>query len=138
MARSQRELWANLQHPAFGGPVVPVVVELEPGTTNAEYVVFTPTRDMALRRAYVAARADLSAATATATIEDTTAGEDLTSELDLSTNLGGDASDKFTLNRDNAEKVPEGNVVVLDYDSDTDPNELVLVMEWELLELKHD
>lgn len=137
MTRSKRELWTGLVHPEFGGPVFPVVASLTPGVTNAEYVIFTAPRNVAIRRASVAARADLSAATATATIENTTDSEDLTSELDLSTNLSGDASDDFVM-ADPADFIDEGDVVVLDYDSDTDPNELVVVMEIELLELKHD
>lgn len=136
MARNKPELWHSLTSPQVSGPVFPVATELSPGTTNAEYVVFTATRNIAIRRASVAARADLSTATATATLENTTDSEDLTSELDLSSNLDGDASDDFDMN-DNADLIEEGDVIVLDYDSDTDPNELVLVLEVELREIKY-
>lgn len=140
MARRQRELWANLQSPQFGGPVFPVTAVLEPGTTNAEKVIFVAPRDVAIRRAFVAARADMGAATATVTLENVTDSEDLSGELDLSSggvDLDGNDYEPFVLNS-NADKIDEGDIVVVDYDSNTDPGELVIVMEIELLELKND
>lgn len=134
--RTPQELWANLQHfRSYGGAVIPVSTELAPGTTNAEYVIFTATRDVAIRRASVAARADMGTATATATLQNATDSEDISSSLDLSSNLDGDASDDFSMNG-NADLIEEGDVIIVDYDSDTDPNELVIVLEVELLEHK--
>lgn len=136
----QRELWAGLVHPTFGGPVMPVSVVLTPGTTGAEYVIFVATRDCAVRRARVAARADLGAATATLTLENVTDSEDISSEMDVSSSgvdLSGNDSAEFVLN-DNAEKIEEGDILVVDYDSDTDPSELVIVLEIEFLEIKED
>lgn len=137
MARTPREAWDSLlgSMRSWGGPVFPQTISLTPGVTNAEYVIWTATRDVAIRRASVAARADLSAATATATLENVTDSEDISDTLDLSSNLDGNASDDFTMNS-NADVIEEGDVLIVDYDSDTDPNELVLVLEVELLESK--
>lgn len=138
MARNKPELWRGLVSPGIAGPVFPVASVLAPGVTNAEYVVFVATRNIAIRRARVAARNDLGAATATVNLENTTDSEDLATALDLSSSgvdLSGNDSAEFALN-DNADLIEEGDVLVLDYDSDTDPGELVLVLEVELLELK--
>ncbi len=135
MARRQRELWANLQHPQWGGPVMPVQVVLTPGTTSAESVIWVAPRNVAIRRARVAARADLGAATATAVLENVTDTEDLSSSFDLST-LGGNATGEFTLNS-NADFIEEGDVLTVDYESTVDPGELVIVLEVEYLELKN-
>lgn len=136
MSRTQRELWANLVAPQFGGPVFPVTVVLTPGTTNNEAVVFVAPRDVAIRRGYVASAADLSGAVATLTVENLTDTEDLSSEFDLSALEAGDSAALTFVAA--ADKIDEGDVVILDYDSDTDPGELVVVLEVEFLELKND
>jgi hypothetical protein len=140
MARRFRELWANLQHPQWGGPVMPLSIVLTPGTTNAEYVIWTAPRNVAIRRARVAARADLGAGAVTVTLENATDSEDLTAELvldDAGVDLDGNASAPFVMAAA-ADFIDEGDVIVVDYDSDTDPNELVIVLEVEFLELKND
>lgn len=140
MARTQRELWANLVAPQFGGPVVPVTAVYQPGTTNAELLVFVAPRDVAVRRAFVAARNDLGAATATLTLENATDSEDLAATLDASSSgvdLDGNDYAQWVLN-DNADLIQEGDIIVVDYDSDTDPGDLVVVLEIEYLEIKED
>lgn len=140
MARTQRELWANLQSPQFGGPVVPVSAYLAPGTTNAEYIVFVAPRNLAVRRAYLAARNDLGTATATANLENVTDSEDLATALDLSSSgvdLSGNDYAEWVLNA-NADFIDEGDIIVVDYDSDADPGDLVVVLEVEYLEIKND
>lgn len=140
MARTQRELWANLVSPQFGGPVMPVTSVLSPGTTNAEYLVFVAPRDVAVRRAFIAGRNDMGAATATVNLENVTDSQDLASALDLSSggvDLSGNDYAEFVLNS-NADKIEEGDILVIDYDSNTDPGELVVVLEVEYLETKDD
>lgn len=140
MARKTRELWANLQSPEFGGPVFPVAVYLDPGSTNGEYPVFVATRRCAIRRARVAGTADMGSATATLTLENVTDSEDLSATLDLSSggvDLSGNDSAEFVLNS-NADLLEAGDIVTVDYDSDTDIGDMVVVLEVELLELKND
>lgn len=138
MARTKRELWPNLVDPGFGGPVFPQTVVLTPGTTNAEYVIFVAPRNIAVRRAFIAARADMGAATATANLENVTDSEDLATALDLSSggvDLDGNDYAQWVLNS-NADLIEEGDILVVDYDSNTDPLELVVVLEIEYLETK--
>lgn len=139
MARNKRELWPNLVSPQFGGPVFPVVATFQPGTTNAELVVFVAPRNVAIRKALVAARNDMGAATATVNLENTTDSEDLASALDVSSggvDLDGNDYAEWTLNS-NADMIEEGDILVVDYDSNTDPGELVVVLEVEFLETKN-
>lgn len=138
MARTKRELWPNLVNPGFGGPVFPVQVYLDPADTNGEYPVFVATRNVAIRRAFVMGTADMGAATATLTLENVTDSEDLSATLDLSSggvDLDGNDYAEFVLNA-NADLIEEGDILIVDYDSDTDIGDMVIGLEVEFLETK--
>lgn len=140
MARLKRELWTGLVNPQFGGPVqtVTVVVEAE-GTTTDTYPVFVATRDVAIRRASFAQENSPDGAK-TLQLVNTTDTEDLTEEAD-SDALAANTAHEWTMTA-NADKIEQGDVVVLEYTVDTAgttaPEEVVVTMEVELLELKED
>lgn len=140
MARTQRELWANLQSPQFGGPVqtVSVVVEVE-GTTTKDHPVYVATRDVAIRRASFAQENSPDGAK-TLQLVNATDTEDLTEEAD-SDALAAETAHEFTVNS-NADKIDQGDVIVLEYTVDTAgttaPEEVVVTFEVELLEIKND
>lgn len=138
MARRQRELWASLQHPAWGGPVFPtsIVVEVT-GTTTDVIPVFVATRNVAIRRASFAQEVSPDG-TKTLQLVNLTDTQDLTEEAS-SDALAADTAFAWTMTS-NADLLEEGDVIGLEYTVDTAgttaPLNVVVVLELELLELK--
>lgn len=135
MTRTTRELWANLQHPQFGGPVFPVVAQLElDATSDRELPIFVAPRNVAVRRASVAHETS-PGGTAVYGLRNHTDSEDISSDIDADA-LAADTTSDFTLN-DNADLIEEGDVIVLDYTGGSSaPGAVVVVLEIELIELK--
>ena len=139
MARTQRELWANLQHPQFGGPVFPVAVALEiADNTNADLPIFVAPRNVAVRRASVAHESSPDGTT-TYALRNLTDSEDISSSDVDAAALAADTAATFSIG-DNGDLIEEGDVIALEYESTgaVSPDSVIVVMELELVELKND
>ena len=139
MARRQRELWANLVSPQFGGPVVSVNVVLEiPDAVNTDYVIYQATRDVAIRRARVCHEVSPDGTSIYALVNVTDSVDLSSADIDADA-LAANVSSAFSLGT-NADKLEEGDVVALEWESTATvfPGTVVVSFEVEYLELKND
>ena len=137
--RKTRELWANMVNPQFGGPVFPVVVNVEvTGTATDTIPVFVATRDVALRRASIVQEVSPDGQK-TLNLRNLTDSEDLATAVD-SDALAANTGEAFVL-ASASDSVDEGDVIGLVYTvataGTTAPGVVTVVLELELLELKN-
>lgn len=131
----RRELWTGLVHPTFGGPVFPVSVNVQVSGADA-YPVLVATRNMRIRRAWVA-HATAPTGTATYAIRNVTAAADISSATIDADALAVDTPSQFTISEAAAE-VTEGDLIALNHVGGTGGGSTVVSLEVEFIELKND